>query len=319
MKKITTTLLLSLALNGVTQAASTDGPRPSAPDGEVTGHGYVDLGLPSGTLWATGNIGAESLFYPGECFAWGETQTRNNFQWRLYEFFQEEYTDEQGNVTYSATDIGQQISRTEYDAARTQWGEAWRMPAKEDWEELLEYCTAEYKDNAAIPPRKGLLFTGPNGNSILLPPTEDYNGINPGLPRGGDYWTATAASDLTENPCPTAMMTAFSAGSSQMKLKSDSRHLGCAIRPVINRQDISTPVAAITNDATSMTYENGTLTVNGHAQAYRLTIADLSGRRVLDSPITDGECRLPYLSKGIYLATLHNAGKTVKTLKISVK
>ena len=319
MKKFTTLLLLSLALSGATQAASADGPRPSTPDGDVAGHGYVDLGLPSGNLWATSNIGTESLFYPGTCFAWGETQTRNNFQWRLYEFFQEEYTDEKGNVTYSATDIGQQISRTEYDAARTQWGDAWRMPTKEDWEELLEYCTAEYKDNAAIPPKKGLLFTGPNGNSILLPPTEDYNGIHPGLPRGGDYWTATAASDLTGNPYPAAMMTAFDAGSSQMKLQSDSRHLGCAIRPVINYQDIETSVASLDNGATSMTYENGTLTVNGHAQGYRLTIADLSGRRVLDTPVTDGKCRLSHLPKGIYLATLHNAGKNLKTLKISVK
>ena len=319
MKKIYISLLLSLTLSGTAQAASADGPRPSAPDGEVAGHGYVDLGLPSGTLWANSNIGAESIFYPGVCFAWGETQTRYNFQWHNYELLQEEYTDEQGNVRYSATDIGLQISGTEYDAAHIQWGEAWRMPAKEDWEELLEYCTAEYKDNAAIPPRKGILFTGPNGNSILFPPTDDYNGINLCVPRGGDYWTATSASDLTENPYPSAMMMAFHAGCSNMKLKSDSRHLGCAIRPVINRQDIGTSVATLTNDATSMTYENGTLTVTGNAQGYRLTVTDLSGRRLLDSPATDGKYRLSRLPQGIYLASLQHAGKTVKTLKISVK
>lgn len=111
MKRLSTTLLLT-AICGF--AVSAESPRPSAPDGEVTGHGYVDLGLPSGILWATSNIGAESLFYPGVCFAWGETQTRNNFQWHNYELLQGEYTDEQGNVTYSATDIGQQISGTEY-------------------------------------------------------------------------------------------------------------------------------------------------------------------------------------------------------------
>lgn len=193
------------------------------------------------------------------------------------------------------------------------------MPAMEDWEELIEYCTAEYKDNAAIPPRKGLLFTGPNGNSILFPPTDDYNGISPGLPRGGDYWTATASSDLTEYSYPSAMMTAFDAGSSKMKLKSDSRHCGCAIRPVISRQDIGTSVASLNDDAASLKYENGTLTVNGQAQGYRLTVADLAGRRVHDTPVTDGKCRLSNLPKGIYMATLHNAGKTIKTLKISVK
>lgn len=317
MKRLSTTLLLA-ALCGF--AVSAESPRPSAPDGEEAGHGYVDLGLPSGTLWATNNIGAESPFYPGDYFAWGETQARNTFQWRHYEFFQEEYTDDQGNDTYSATDIGQTISGTEYDAARTQWEAAWRMPAKEDWEELLEYCTAEYKDNAAIPPRKGLLFTGPNGNSIILPPTyNDYNGFDLCVPRGGDYWTATAASDLTKYSCPSAMMTAFGAGSSKMKLKSDGRHCGCAIRPVINRQDIGTSVAAINNDAISMTYENGTITVNRHAPGYRLTVADLSGRCVIDSPVTDGKCRLSHLPKGIYLATLLNAGKNLKTLKISIR
>ena len=165
MKRISTALILT-AIWGFAQSA--DSPRPSAPDGEVAGHGYVDLGLPSGTLWAACNIDGDSPYYPGAYFAWGETQSRDLFGWLDYEFLEERHTDANGNDTYTATDIGEVISGTEYDAARSQWGDAWRIPTKEDWEELNEYCTMEYKDYSSIPSRKGLLISGPNGKCIFL-------------------------------------------------------------------------------------------------------------------------------------------------------
>lgn len=46
-------------------------PAPSEPDGIIGGHEYVDLGLPSGTLWSTYNVGATSPYEKGHYFAWG--------------------------------------------------------------------------------------------------------------------------------------------------------------------------------------------------------------------------------------------------------
>lgn len=137
--------------------------------------------------------------------------------------------------------------------------------------------------------------------------------------KGGDYWTGTASDARTEVSLPSAIQMSFGYEGSELTLIPNGRHDGLCVRPVISRQDIGTSVATIDNDAMTMTYENGTLTVNGHVPEYRLTVADLSGRRVIDSPVNDGKCRLSHLPKGIYLASLHNAGKTVKTLKISVK
>ena len=68
-----------------------------------------------------------------------------------------------------------------------------------------------------------------------------------------------------------------------------------------------------------MTFENGSITVKGYADECRLAISDLSGRRVLDTNLNEGKCEISHLPNGIYLATLLNAGKALKTIKISIK
>ena len=56
-------------------------------DGEVGGYEYVNLGLPSGTLWATCNVGASSPYESGSYFAWGETETKDIYTWENYKFW----------------------------------------------------------------------------------------------------------------------------------------------------------------------------------------------------------------------------------------
>ena len=316
MKRLSTTLILT-AIWGFAQSA--DSPRPSAPDGEVAGHGYVDLGLPSGTLWATCNIEGDSPYSPGAYFAWGETRSRDLFEWPDYEFLEERHTDANGNDTYTATDIGKVISGTEYDAARSQWGDAWRIPTEDDWEELNEYCNMEYMDYSSIPSKKGLLISGPNGKRIFLSVTYCLRDLFPEAFRTAEYWTATASSNMAWEIYPAAQMITFSTNSSKLRIIPDSRHEGFAIRPVISRQDIGTSVSTLTDSILAMKYEDGIVTVSGHSEGCLLTVADLSGRCIRTVIVSDGKCRLSDLPKGIYLATLHNAGKTIRTLKISVK
>ncbi|MDE6291499.1 MAG: T9SS type A sorting domain-containing protein [Muribaculaceae bacterium] len=318
MKNFTTALLLCMALSAY--SATGNPSLPSAPDGDVAGHGYVDLGLPSGTLWATCNIGSESPYHPGQYFAWGETKPRERFKWYDYEFYEEEYTDAQGRTNYSATDIGQQISGTEYDAARAQWGDAWRMPSKEDCEELLEYCQTEYVEYSHFPPKTGLHVCGPNGNSILLALTfSPHGGVTTAVLEGGEYWTATAATDTDEDSYPSTMMMRFGYGSSKLVLKTEGRHDGLSIRPVISRKDIITSVATLTDYTPAIKYENGVISINGYTDDCELTISDLSGRNICSSTIDDNIYLLPELSKGIYIIAVRKAEKNLNTIKIAVK
>ena len=97
----------------------------------IDGHEYVDMGLPSGTLWATCNIGAESSTDFGDYFAWGETEPKEEYTDKNYKFF-EGYKELPGVGYYLlCTNIGEDICGTEYDAARVKWGGRWRLPTFE--------------------------------------------------------------------------------------------------------------------------------------------------------------------------------------------
>ena len=82
-------------------------------------HDFVDLGL--SVYWATCNVGAETPAEYGDYFAWGETSPKQNYTM----------------VTYTYEGDLDNISGTRYDAARVNWGGGWRMPTKEEMEELV--------------------------------------------------------------------------------------------------------------------------------------------------------------------------------------
>lgn len=134
-----------------------------ATKGTINGHEYVDLGLPSGTLWATCNVGASKETSKGNYYAWGETfvQTSSLF-YSPYELGNYKYANG-SSVTYIGSDIGGSSS---YDAATKNWGAPWRMPSKEQIEELVKYCKANW---TTIDGSKGMYVEGPNGNHIFLP------------------------------------------------------------------------------------------------------------------------------------------------------
>lgn len=117
-------------------------------------HTGVNLGLPSGTLWATCNVGASSPEDYGYYYAWGETEPKKSYT--------------QINYTYSATANLPLIN----DAAYTNWGNNWKMPTKDQEEELRDKCSWQWsKQNGIV----GYKVTGPNGNSIFLPAAGYYN------------------------------------------------------------------------------------------------------------------------------------------------
>lgn len=159
------------------------------------GHEYVDLGLPSGTLWATCNVGASSSEDVGDYFAWGETATKDIYDWKQYKFgvlCTDVYklTKYCNNPTCGYNGYVDNLTVLEPvdDAASANWGVGWRMPTAEEFDELHQNTTFVWTTQNGV---EGRLLTGPNGNSIFLPATGFYlddNLICTGL---GIYWSSS--------------------------------------------------------------------------------------------------------------------------------
>ena len=99
----------------------------SCPDGN---HPHaINLGLPSGTLWACCNVGASMPEEYGGSYAWGETEEKSAYDWSTYIHYD--------ISNYTCNDIGSDISGTDYDVAHVKWGGSWHMPSLEQIKELL--------------------------------------------------------------------------------------------------------------------------------------------------------------------------------------
>lgn len=143
--------------------------------GVANGHEWVDLGLPSGTKWATMNVGADSPEDYGDYFAWGETTTKSYYSPSTY--------------SYSSNPTTLPLDR---DVAYTNWGTSWRMPTKAKQNELINssYTTWTWTIQNGV---KGYKVTSKtNGNSIFLPAAGDRS--NSGLESAGSfvyYWSSS--------------------------------------------------------------------------------------------------------------------------------
>jgi len=124
----------------------------SEPDAYINGHGYVDLGLPSGTKWATCNIGATKSHEYGDYFAWGETQPKKKYS---------KQTSLIGN-----NNLGNISHNPKYDAATYNWGSYWQMPTYINYEELKQSCKWTTIWHNGVYGHKAV---GPNGKSIFFP------------------------------------------------------------------------------------------------------------------------------------------------------
>ena len=161
------------------------------------GHDYVDLGLPSGTLWATMNIGATSPEQYGDYFAWGETTPKNSYSWNNYKYGDfstlTKYCD---NSDYGKDEFTDNLTELELgdDAARANWGGDWRMPTQAQVQELIDNTTSAWKNiwtndfnNTCI---SGIILTSKtNGNTMFIPAAgyKDDTSTN-GVGVGGDLW-----------------------------------------------------------------------------------------------------------------------------------
>jgi hypothetical protein len=156
--------------------------------GSHNGHDYVDLGLPSGTLWATCNVGADTPEGYGNYFAWGETQPKNYYEWSTYNYSYGSHTTitkycYNSNYGYNGFTDNLTTLESSDDAATANWGTGWRMPTEADWRELMNNTTCTWTTQNGV---NGRLFTAANGNSIFIPAAgcRYGNGLNYAGSRG---------------------------------------------------------------------------------------------------------------------------------------
>ena len=130
---------------------------------------YVDLGLPSGTLWATRNVGAEKPEKYGDYFAWGEVEPKDYYHGSTYKWNDSE-TGTMHMSKYCTKEANGVVDNKivldpEDDAACVNYPDG-QMPSQEQLNELLQNCTWQWSELNGV---AGLLVTGPNGNTMFLP------------------------------------------------------------------------------------------------------------------------------------------------------
>ena len=157
-----------------------------APEPTVTAGEVVDLGL--SVYWASCNLGASKPEEYGDYYAWGETAPKASYTMDNYSYY--------NSSTTEYIDIGNEISGTEYDAAHVNLGGDWRMPTKEEMQELINKCTWEWMQINGI---NGYKVIGPSGKSIFLPAAGAMSSLHYGLHYSFYIWTGSRLSALRPN------------------------------------------------------------------------------------------------------------------------
>ncbi len=193
----------------------------------------VDLGLPSGTKWATCNLGATSYKEIGGYYAWGETSPKTTFSWKNYKY--------SGNTSNSLTkyntksNYGKVDNKTQLEAAddkvKSDYGYYFSIPTKADWEELMKYCTwTRFGDGIRV---MGI----DEHHSIIYLPLNGYrdelNVYDEG--KEGSYWSSTLDAGSPDD--------AYYVRISNAKPSLDSyyRRQGRCIRPVQHKAEYAPP------------------------------------------------------------------------------
>lgn len=227
--------------------------RPVKGPGMPVPNNCVDLGLDSGLLWAKCNMGTTKPTEPGDYYAWGETSTKKEYYSDNYKHFKVKSNIEV--LKYNEKD-GKEVLELEDDAANAYLGVGYRIPTKEDWEELLEDCEWEAVTTTlpeiVDPSQKKVIarwkVTGPSGNSIVLPTTSGFKADGWGVQPDYDIYYTTAnlyppADELSDEykyrkavalTWPMFAKETLSECIEELSFKSIFRDFGVVVRPVFD-------------------------------------------------------------------------------------
>ncbi len=191
---------------------------------KINGYAVVDLGLPSGLLWATCNLGASSPEDCGYYYAWGETEPKNSYDWSTYKWCngnESTLTKYNTNSSYGNIIDNKTILDLYDDAAYVNWGDSWHTPTKEEWEELFnsENCTWTKNKNCCK------ITSKRNGNFLILPLAGSYG--TSGLISVGSYGMYWSSTLYEEDANHASCLYFFDANNWYV-----NRFLGLSVRPV---------------------------------------------------------------------------------------
>ena len=198
--------------------------------GTENGHEWVDLGLPSGTKWATCNVGASKPEEYGNYYAWGETTTKSTYNWSTYKWCngsKTTLTKYNTSSSYGTVD-NKTVLELADDAARANWGGAWRMPTDAEWTELRENCTWTWITKNGVNGYE--VKSNINGNSIFLPAAggrddDDLDGVGD----CGGYWSGSLGADYPYY----AWIVLFYSDDVGRSDDDGRRYYGLSVRPVL--------------------------------------------------------------------------------------
>ena len=212
----------------------------------------IDLGLPSGLLWAKSNMGTTNPTEIGDYYAWGETSTKKKYHGDNYKH----YTGSDLDLKKYNEKDWKTVLELEDDAANANLGVGYRIPTQEDWQELLDNCKweavtitlPEILDPSQTKSIARWVVTGPNGKSIILPQTggfrEDtwlYSSDGDTYYTTANLWPAEGLSDKDKYRKAVALawpLLAEKTSSGSIKkptFRSTRRVFGVVVRPVFDR------------------------------------------------------------------------------------
>ena len=246
----------------------------------------IDLGLPSGTKWASWNVGASAPEDFGGYYAWGETKEKDYYSWSSYI-----HCD--GSKEY-CHHIGDDIAGTEYDVAHVKWGDSWRMPTSAQIEELALYCTETWTQQNGV---DGSLITGPNGNTIFLP-AASYREKDRTFPLGPDgyYWSSTLSSTSESE------VYGLDSNSNRITLATfiNYRYAGFSVRPIYYAESI--PDLTVSQSRCQIIVGNyATIEILSGSGNYEISNSNTD---VIEVTLDDATITLKALSVGISYTTL---------------
>lgn len=214
---------------------------------QITDPKPVDLGLPSGTLWADISVGASAPEEHGGYYAYGETEEKLTYSWSTYMCTSNGcgtsadplFVDKLLTYTKVGTVILNakcNIAGTKYDVATQKWGESWVMPTATQFQELFDYCTREV---VKINDVQCVEYTGPNGNTLIFPLNGGYKD-GQDLKDADDYthvtrfWVADANGGMFLNMGGIATISYYN-NSASASAYPEYRYYGKQVRPVMKQ------------------------------------------------------------------------------------
>lgn len=195
---------------------------------DLNGHTFVDLGLPSGTLWATCDVGANTPEGYGAYFAWGETHPKSVYNWSTYEYCngsENTLTKYCNDSHYGYNGFSDLLTtlKAEDDAATVNWGSGWRMPTKQDFDELYQNTSHHFAYQNGV---FGMLYLAANGNSLFLPAAGWYDSNYHSYTYDVYRWSST----LCDVPRSAWAIGYYVVG--DIPMSPDWRYRGFPVRPV---------------------------------------------------------------------------------------